>query len=168
MFKTMDRVSLFTIQQSNHRVGILEFIVRIVSSFATLVPFLVTIDVLSKQLDPRSALYLTNPWILLSVCFGTAYSAANDMRASLVAVVLAMSMFGRLSDNSSMFHNLMHLTDAKKEELRPRLLGKTFDQAQRFARSSLLRFRIVKEPNLKSKDALVVVVDDTGTIVEVK
>lgn len=167
----MDRVSLFTIQQPQ-RVGVLEFVVRIVSSFAILVPFLVTIDALSQQLDPRSALHFANPWILISVCFGMAYSAANDLRASLIAVVLAMSMFGRLS-KSSLFDNLTQLTDAKVDVLSSQLKGKTFEQAQKFARSSLVRFHVVKDRTLKdrtlkdSRDVLFVVLDDAGKIVSV-
>lgn len=72
----------------------LELIVKIVAAFASLVPFLASVESLKKTLDPTMAMLLYDTRLFLVVCFGIAYSATGDVRASAVALALAVVLFG--------------------------------------------------------------------------
>ena len=67
---------------------------KVVAALASLLPFLATVETLKKDLDPRLRVLMTDPRLFLVTCFGIAYAATADLRATSIALTIAVVIFG--------------------------------------------------------------------------
>ena len=72
--------------------------VKIISSAATLVPFLATLSFVKKDMSPNMIYVIDNPILFQLVCLGIAYSATGHLNASILGTFLALSLYTMTMD----------------------------------------------------------------------